>query len=230
MHEPLTSATDDLEIFQDLGRACAEIVHDVRNELNALKLYATFLLKRSEKSKWQPDERETVTKLLAGLERSAGDLTMLVHYSRPIEPARKSGIDVQQIVRSICSDPGLRARLTGDLEQALVAECGSGDFRGEFDPVLLTQAFRAITLSVLKQQRQKGSLDPIKIRSSKEESESGTVAVVDWEGAGLKTADLLASTGTTGVCMSLAVRIVEAHRGTIERHSESLRARLPLSG
>ena len=229
MHEPLTPLTDNREILQDLGRACAEIVHDVRNELNALKLYATFLLKRSEKSKWQPDERETVAKLLAGLERSAGDLTMLVHYSRPIEPAKKSGIDVQQIVKGICLDPGLRARLTGDLAQALVAECDSGDFRGEFDPVLLTQAFRAITLSVLKQQRQKGGSDPIKIRLRTEKSESGTVAVVDWEGVGLKTAELLASVGTTGVCMSLAAKIVEAHRGTIERHSESLRARLPLS-
>ena len=126
-------------------------------------------------------------------------------------------------------DPGLRARLTGDLEQALVAECDSGDFSGEFDAVLLTQAFRAITLSVLKQQRQKGSSDPIKIRLSTEESESGMVAVVDWEGAGLKTADLLTSVGATGVCMSLAARIVEAHCGKIERHSESLRARLPLS-
>lgn len=229
MHEPLTSLTDNREILQDLGRACAEIVHDVRNELNALKLYATFLLKRGEKSKWQPDERETVAKLLAGLERSAGDLTMLVHYSRPIEPARKWGVDVQQIVRSICLDPGLRARLTGDLEQALVAECDSGDFRGEFDPALLTQAFRAITLSVLRQQRQTGNSGPIKIRLSTEDSESGTVAVIDWEGVGLKTADLLASVGTTGICVSLAAKILEAHRGTIERHSESLRARLPLS-
>jgi signal transduction histidine kinase len=229
MHEPLTSPTDDREILQDLGRACAEIVHDVRNDLNALKLYATFLLKRSEKSKWQPDERETVTKLLAGLERSAADLTMLVHYSRPIEPAKRSGISLQQIVKNICSDQELGARVTGDLEQALVAECDNGDFRGEFDPVLLTQAFRAITLSVLKQKRKKGSLDPIKIRLTTEESESSTVAVVDWEGAGLKTGDLLASFGTTGVCLSLATRIVEAHRGTIERNSESLRARLPLS-
>jgi signal transduction histidine kinase len=229
MHEPLTPLTDNREILQDLGRACAEIVHDVRNELNAFKLYATFLLKRSEKSKWQPDERETVAKLLAGLERSAGDLTMLVHYSRPIEPAKKPGIDVQQIVRSICLDPGLRAGRTGDLEQALVAECDPGDFRGEFDPVLLTQAFRAITISVLKQQRQQASSDPIKIRLSAEESEAGSVAVVDWESVGLKTADLLASDGTAGVCVSLAARIMEAHRGTIERHSESLRARLPLS-
>jgi signal transduction histidine kinase len=230
MHEPLTTLTDNRETLQDLGRACAEIVHDVRNELNALKLYATFLLKRSEKSKWQPDERETVTKLLAGLERSAGNLTMLVHYSRPIEPAKKSGIDVQQIVKSICSDRGLRAGLTGDLEQALVADYGSADLRGEFDPILLTQAFRAITLSVLKQQRQTGSFDPIKIRLSTEESASGTEVVVDWEGVGLKASDLLASVGTTGVGLSLAARIMEAHRGTIERHAESLRVRLPLSG
>jgi signal transduction histidine kinase len=219
MHDSPTTITDDREILQDLGRACAEIVHDVRNELNALKLYATFLLKRSEKSKWLPDERETLAKLLAGLEQSAGDLTMLVHYSRPIEPARKAGIDLQQIVMG----------LAGDSEQTLVAECDSGNFRGEFDPVLLTQAFRAITFSVLKQQRHKRSLDPVKIRLSTEESESGTVAVVDWECDGLKTADLLASVGTSGVCLSLAARIVEAHRGIIKRHSETLRARLPLS-
>jgi len=229
MHEPLTTATDDREILQDLGRACAEIVHDVRNELNALKLYATFLLKRSEKSKWLPDERETLAKLLAGLERSAGDLTMLVHYSRPIEPAKRSGIDVQRIVMSICSDRGLGTGLGGDLEQPLVAECDSGDFNGEFDPVLLTEAFRAITLSVLKLQIQKGSLDPLKIRLRTEESESHTVAVIDWECVGLKTGDLLASVGTTGVCLSLAAKIVGAHHGTIERHSGSLRARLPLS-
>src|SRR5258708_15885322 len=98
MREALSTLTDGREIFQDLGRGCAEIVHDVRNELNALKLYATFLLKRGEKSEWQPDERETVTKLLAGLERSAGDLTMLVHYNRPIEPAKTPGTHLQQIL------------------------------------------------------------------------------------------------------------------------------------
>lgn len=229
MDEPLTTITDNREVLQDLGRACAAIVHDVRNELNGLKLYATFLLKRSEKSKWQPDERETVTKLLAGLERSAGDLMMLVQYSRPVEPAKRSGICVQQIVKGICADQELGASVTGDLPQRLVAECDPGDFRGEFDPVLLTQALRAITLSVLKQQRQKGILDPIKIRLSTEESKAGRVAVVDWEGVGLKTADLLAAVGTTGVCLSLAARIMEVHRGAIERHSDSLRARLPLS-
>jgi signal transduction histidine kinase len=229
MHEPFTTATDDREMLQDLGRACAEIVHDVRNELNALKLYATFLLKRSEKSKWLPDERETLAKLLAGLERSAGDLTMLVHYSRPIEPAKRSGIDVRQIVMSICSDRGLGTRLAGDLEQPLIAECDSGDFRGEFDPVLLTEAFRAITLGVLKLQIQKGRFDPLKIRLRTENSESRTAAVIDWECVGLKTGDLLASVGTTGVCLSLAARIVGAHHGTIERRSGSLRARLPLS-
>src|SRR5258706_5726049 len=104
IHEPLSTATDNREILQDLGRACAEIVHDVRNELNALKLYATFLLKRGEKSNWLPDEQETVAKLLAGLERSADDLTMLVHYSRTIEPARQAGIDLQHIVMGLATD------------------------------------------------------------------------------------------------------------------------------
>ena len=230
MHEPLTTATEDRETLQDLGRACAEIVHDARNELNALKLYATFLLKRSEKNNWLPDERETLAKLFAGLERSAGDLTMLVHYSRPIEPAKRSGIDLQQIVKNIPLDQGLGTTVAGDLKQTLIAECASGDFSGDFDPVLLTEAFMAITLSVLRLRRQKGDPGPLKIRLRREEAESGTIAVIDWECVGFKTGDLLASVcGISGVRVSLATRIVAAHHGTIERHSGSLRARLPLS-
>ena len=48
--KPILSQTEDKSTLQDLGRASIQIVHDLKNQLNGLKLYATFLRKRLEKS------------------------------------------------------------------------------------------------------------------------------------------------------------------------------------
>ena len=45
------------------------------------------------------DEMETVNKLIAGLDRAAGDLSTLVQYGRPIELQKQPGVDVQKIMR-----------------------------------------------------------------------------------------------------------------------------------
>jgi len=37
--------------LEDLGRATLQIVHDLKNQLNGLKLYATFLRKRWKERK-----------------------------------------------------------------------------------------------------------------------------------------------------------------------------------
>src|SRR6185503_6632053 len=58
----------DASALQDLGRATHKIVHDLKNQLNGLKLYATFLRKRLEREDHSPEERETVAKLIAGLD------------------------------------------------------------------------------------------------------------------------------------------------------------------
>ena len=68
------SRMEDSETLQDLGRASIQIVHDLKNQLNGLKLYATFLRRRIEKSEGREDERETIVKLIAGLDRAASDL------------------------------------------------------------------------------------------------------------------------------------------------------------
>src|SRR6266581_1717691 len=57
--------------FERLGRASVIIVHDIKNQLNGLKLYATFLRKRLDRDERPQDERETVAKLMAGLDPSA---------------------------------------------------------------------------------------------------------------------------------------------------------------
>src|ERR1700752_4309234 len=97
------SRPDDKERLQDLGRASMQIVHDLKNQLNGLKLYATFLRRRIEKSERPEDEQQTITKLIAGLDRAANDLSTIVQYGREVELKKQPGVDVQKTMRSICS-------------------------------------------------------------------------------------------------------------------------------
>ena len=73
--KPLLSPPQDSNSLQTLGRASLQIVHDLKNQLNGLKLYATFLRKRMEKNEHRADEMETLNKLIAGLDRAAADLS-----------------------------------------------------------------------------------------------------------------------------------------------------------
>src|SRR5215510_6061879 len=97
------SRTEETERLQDLGRASIQIVHDLKNQLNGLKLYATFLRRRIEKSERPGDEQETIGKLISGLDRAADDLSMIVRYGRPVELKKQHGVDVDKVLRSVCS-------------------------------------------------------------------------------------------------------------------------------
>src|SRR5688500_20368229 len=85
------STPQETERLQDLGRASMQIVHDLKNQLNGLKLYATFLRRRIEKGDRPADEQETSVKLMGGLDRAAADLAMIVRYGQPVELTRPSG-------------------------------------------------------------------------------------------------------------------------------------------
>src|SRR4029079_17352813 len=97
------SRPDETERLQDLGRASMQIVHDLKNQLNGLKLYATFLRRRIEKSERPGDEQETVAKLISGLDRAANDLSMIVEFGREIELKKQPGFEVAKVLRNLCS-------------------------------------------------------------------------------------------------------------------------------
>src|SRR5207253_7327937 len=80
--QPAVARAKDQNALEDLGRATVQIVHDLKNQLNGLKLYATFLRKRLERDDRLPDEQETLIKLIAGLDRAAREMTALVRYSQ----------------------------------------------------------------------------------------------------------------------------------------------------
>ncbi|HVS21615.1 MAG TPA: hypothetical protein VHD88_07190 [Pyrinomonadaceae bacterium] len=68
--KPTTAKDTEPSALEDLGRATLQIVHDLKNRLNGIKLYATFLRKRLEREDRSPEERETLGKVITGLDRA----------------------------------------------------------------------------------------------------------------------------------------------------------------
>jgi light-regulated signal transduction histidine kinase (bacteriophytochrome) len=222
--KPLLSKTSDSESLQILGRASLQIVHDLKNQLNGLKLYATFLRKRIEKSERPADEQETVSKLIAGLDRAATDLSTLVRYGSPIELKRQPGVDIQKMMRSVVA--GIING--GGLDGLIAVEEGSS-FVGEFDPTVLTEALKSISLGALKFRQARMEEGQMDISLRRDTSEAEPTAIIEWRGVSELDHDPFRSfAGSDEVRMSLAAKVIEAHGGSAEYQQGMLRARLPL--
>ena len=206
--KPLKTELQDAETLRDLGSASVQIVHDLKNQLNGLKLYATFLRKRMEKAERPADEQETLAKLISGLERAAADMTVLVRFGRALELRRQPGTDL--------------ARLLQDSADGAHVECDGGPFEGDFDPVLLAEALKNITAGV---SGESGAASRVRL------SGDGSGALVEWQGAAVSSdgEDPFRSlTGASGLRMALAAKIVRAHGGEVSNEGGRIRARLPL--
>ncbi len=222
--KPLLSESQDTETLQELGRASVQIVHDLKNQLNGLKLYATFLRKRMEKSERPADEQETVAKIIAGLERAANDTTALVRYGRPVE-LRRRPTDLRQILRLA----------SGGGEGVKLKEEEAGPLNGEFDAEALREAFESITAGARKVG--KGASQPLEIEIHLRR-EAGALgepqALIEWRGAAMNSdgADPFRSfAGSEALRMAVAAKIVRAHGGeAAAQGAGTLMVRLPLSG
>ena len=223
--KPILSEERDSATLQNLGRASLQIIHDIKNQLNGLKLYATFLRKRMEKGNQPADEQETVAKLVAGLERAANDLTVLVQYGCPIVLHKQSGMDIQRIVRRVLSSLSMEETATGNLTWSLVLDSDSAPLIGEFDSAVLTDALKAISLGALKSCRRNDS-GTVKVSLRREDP----TAVIQWEPVSFENGDPFRSfNGSDAIKMSLAAKVVEAHGGSAEHQENLLRVRLPLA-
>ena len=191
-----------------------QIVHDLKNQLNGLKLYATFLRKRMEKAERPADEQETLAKLISGLERAAADMTVLVRFGRALELRRQPGTDL--------------ARLLQDSADGAQVETDGGPFEGDFDPVLLAEALKNITAGACSES---GAASDSGGASRVRLSGDGSGAVVEWQGAAA-VADgedpFRSLAGAAGLRMALAAKIVRAHGGEVSSEGGRIRARLPL--
>lgn len=233
--KPILSTSEDNDALQAIGRASVQIVHDLKNQLNGLKLYATFLRKRLEKSERPADELETINKLIAGLDRTARDVSLIVEYGRPFELRRQAGTNLEKLLRDVVATLNAenlsnRPPVTGGLAGAIVVEAEQTPLVGEFDPVLLMEALKSISLSAMKMLANNDAGGPLAIRLRSTAIEGKSEGVIEWSVFDSSDHDPFHSfAGSNEIRLSLAARIIEAHGGSAKRQDGALCVRLPLT-
>jgi len=210
------SRPEETERLQDLGRASMQIVHDLKNQLNGLKLYATFLRRRIEKSDRPTDEQETVGKLINGLNRAAEDLSLIVRYGQPVELKKQAGVDVNKLLQGACDSPG-----------EVVMESNSDSIQGNFDHFKLTDAFKYLCAGALKNKQTEDAAGAVTV--STKPGNAGQV-LIEWSGLRQLDHDPFRSfAGSEEIKLALAARIIEAHGGTVKFIDKKFAVELPLS-
>lgn len=228
--KPLLPDSQDNDALRSLGRASVQIVHDLKNQLNGLKLYATFLRKRLEKAERPADELETVKKLMAGLDRTAADLSLIVEFGQPLQLKKGSGTDLEKIMREVAEGLNRRPPVTGALACAITVEAESASLLGEFDPIRLAEALKSISLGAMKMPTTKERSGSLEVSVRREVNETKKDGVIEWRVFDSSDHDPFHSfAGTNEIRLALAARVIEAHGGSAERQNGALRVRLPLT-
>jgi signal transduction histidine kinase len=220
--KPLKTQAQDAETLRELGGASVQIIHDLKNQLNGLKLYATFLRKRLEKAERPADELDTLAKLIAGLERAAGDMTTLVRYGRGLE-LRPQSVDLARLVAEAADGAPFRNE--------------AGLCEGEYDPMLLSEALKSITnggrAAGAEASAAAGVERAAEVILRREADGPSAAAVVEWRGGPSRDAGgedpFRAFAGGAGLRLALAAKIIRAHGGEVSYEAGVTRARLPIT-
>jgi nitrogen fixation/metabolism regulation signal transduction histidine kinase len=228
--EPLLPDSQDNDALQALGRASVQIVHDLKNQLNGVKLYATFLRKRLEKSERPADELETINKLIGGLDRIAADVSMIVEFSEPLELKRQPETDLERIIREVVISVNGRQPVTGALSGMIALDAEPGPFMGDFDSAVLSGALNAITIAAVKIVSRKVPAGTLGIRLKGNPMATESEGVIEWGVSDSLNHDPFHSfAGSDEIRLSLAARVIEAHGGSAKLQDGALCVRLPLT-
>ena len=202
--------------LQRLGEACVNIVHDLKNQLGGLKLYATFLRKRLSASDIGEEERQTLEKIIQGLDRTARDLSSLSEYGRPTELRSRTEVDLSGIIGGLQSVKTDDSLVRTDLESC----------EGRFDQVALSQAFESITSFALESLDKKQQLT---IELRRQEDGDSKFALIRWSPASLPESDLRLAQNGASLRFAIAGKIIRAHSGDVFDVNKGVNVILPLS-
>lgn len=227
--KPLLSESEDNRSLQALGRASVQIVHDLKNQLNGLKLYATFLRKRMEKGERPADELETMGKLIAGIDRTAADLSLLSDFGRPLELKKQGATDIEQMLRGVVAKVNAEGATPAPERHAIILESKAAPLLAEVDAGLLAESLKSISTGAVKLFKARANEGPLKVNLSSETSGEHQDGIIDWHVLDSVDHDPFHSfAGTDEIRLSLAAKVIEAHGGSAERSNGFLRVRLPL--
>jgi signal transduction histidine kinase len=211
------SKPEETDRLQDLGRASLQIVHDLKNQLNGLKLYATFLKRRLQKSDRPDDEQETMAKLIGGLDRAADDLSTIVRYGQPIELKKQAAVEVGKLLRSVCS--------SFDDQVVPVVFSNSREIQAHADHFKLSDAFKWMCMGAIKHRQTENGAGEINVTAKPEDER----VVLEWSGLRQLDHDPFRSfAGSDEVKLALAAKIIEAHGGSAKFIDRKFVVVLPL--
>jgi len=221
--QPAPAKALDSAELERLGAATFQIVHDLKNQLNGLKLYATFLRKRLDREDQPQDQRETLAKLITGLDRAASDLTALVRLARPLELRKQPRVDIKRIAENVIADAADHE--TGGLPKVIIAhEFADESFLGEFDPAVLAEAIKTITNEL----RAVSAKNPGQLLMTLRRDESNQ-AVIELRGGRFHNRNASLSTDSGTIRTQLATKMFQAHGGDMVCDHDMIRVTLPLS-
>lgn len=197
-----------------------QIVHDLKNQLNGLKLYATFLRRRIEKSERPGDEQETIGKLINGLDRAADDLSTIVKYGQPIELKKQPGVEVDKVLRGVCAS-------VNEGGSRIVLDSSSDSVQGNLDLFKLTDAFKWLCAGAVKHKQNQDEAGEIFVTTK---SSDDAQAVIEFSGLRELDHDPFRSfAGSDEVKLALAAKIIEAHGGSAKFIDNKFIVQLPLT-
>lgn len=214
-----------------LGRASAAITHEIRNPLNAISMGLQRL--RIEAAELTPQHLTLLDSLGQAVRRTDTIVAELKRYARPLAPRRRP-VDIHRLVgqiltlyREACAKSGISvSRRTDD----------AGTI--EADPDLLAEVFENLLKNAIEAQPEGGDLHITAWRT-----QGGVTVRLENGGFNLKPEEaeaILAPYFTTkargsGLGLSIAARIVQAHQGRIgvtvpEPHRLRVEVFLPSTG
>ncbi len=206
------------EALAQIGRLTARLIHDLRNQLGGLKLYAGYLKKRLEQveaGEARAESIEITEKIIEGLDALAELATLVGKLSKPLELRLESG-DLTVLVERLIASQRQSADARGvALARSLTEELP--EF--QFDQQQLRAALSALLVRAIAVTPAGGT-----VRVELQSQNDGCVLKISDQGATLGETQLRAlfelSTSArlnkTVLDLALAKHIVEAHGGTVE--------------
>ena len=197
-----------------------QIVHDLKNQLNGLKLYATFLRRRIEKTERPGDEQETIGKLINGLDRAAEDLSTIVRYGQPVELKKQAGVEVDKVLRAVCAS-------FNEAGSAIVFQGSSDSIQGSVDLFKVTDAFKWLCAGAIKHRQGEDGGSDVLVSARAD----GDQAVIEWACLRQLNHDpFRAFSGSDEIKLALAAKIIEAHGGSAKFIDRKFVVVIPLAG
>lgn len=211
------------------GRLTSKLVHDFKNQIGGLKLYAAYLKKRFEDN---PEGVEIADKIIEGLNGMAEQATILVRLTRPLELNRVEAEFSPVIEGAIADCQALAGARKVALE--LIREPGVEKIKTELDGAHLRAALRAIVERAAAVSPEGGE---VRVRLGVSAGEA--VITVEDAGPGQAGAeglfDPLSADRINKASLELAMaeRIIEHHRGAVVARANggegvTVTVRLPL--